>query len=65
MKMTPENMDYEDCRPVRDVKGGAMTEEFRQKILAQVAAAREAISQEASVVLMQHRSHPKRRTHKP
>ncbi len=49
MELTPDNMNVEDCQPVREIRGGAMTQEFRQKILDQAAAVGEADSRPASL----------------
>jgi hypothetical protein len=62
MKLTPENSDYEDCRPPRKVPGGSMTDEFRRKIADLAAVARAAGSQPASEGSADQRSPSKRRS---
>jgi hypothetical protein len=49
MELTPDNMDFEDCRTIREIRGGAMTQEFCQKILDQAVAFGEADSRPASL----------------
>jgi hypothetical protein len=40
VKLTEENVDYMDCRPLGEVKGEMMSEAFKERLAKAVAAAR-------------------------